>query len=189
MTILTRRFDEALLYASNIHGGQVRKGTSIPYLSHLLSVAALTMEHGGNEDQAIGALFHDAAEDCGGEPRLNDIRHRFGDPVGDIVRDCTDSWVEPKPPWRGRKEAYIASLASKPERSLLVSLADKTHNARAIVSDLNEIGERLWGRFSAGRDEVVWYYGRLADAFEGKTPQSLSRELRASVAAMRGSFG
>ena len=189
MTILTKRFDDALLYASYIHGGQVRKDTDIPYLSHLLSVAALTMEHGGNEDQAIGALFHDAAEDCGGEPRLTDIRRRFGDAVGDIVRDCTDSWVEPKPPWRARKEAYIASLAVKPESSLLVSLADKTHNARAIVSDLNEIGEKIWSRFRAGRDEVLWYYGTLADAFEGRTPASLSRELRSSVKLMQGSVG
>jgi len=187
MTILTRRFDDALLYASHIHGGQVRKGTSIPYLSHLLSVSALTMEHGGSEDQAIGALFHDAAEDCGGVPRLDDIRRRFGDTVGDIVRDCTDSWVEPKPPWRARKEAYIASLALKPETSLLVSLADKTHNARAIVSDFNEIGEKIWGRFRAGRDEVLWYYHTLAEAFEGRTPASLAREMRSSVNLMQGS--
>ena len=186
MTILTKKFDDALLYAGHIHGGQVRKGTAIPYVSHLLSVAALTMEHGGNEDQAIGALLHDAAEDCGGEPRLEDIRRRFGDPVGDIVRDCTDSWVEPKPPWRPRKEAYIASLALKPETSLLVSLADKTHNARSIVTDLDEIGDAIWNRFRAGRDEVVWYYRTLADAFQGRTPESLSRELRFSVDLMQG---
>ena len=187
MTILTRRFDDALVYASHIHGGQVRKGTAIPYFSHLLSVAALTMEHGGNEDQAIGALFHDAAEDCGGEPRLADIRRRFGDPVGDVVQDCTDSWVEPKPPWRARKEAYIASLALKPETSLLVSLADKTHNARTIVSDRNELGDKIWSRFRAGRDEVLWYYDTLADAFEGRTPKSLHRELRSAVRLMHGS--
>ncbi len=185
MTILTQRFDEAMIYASHIHGGQIRKGTPIPYLSHLLSVAALTMEHGGSEDQAIGALLHDAAEDCGGELRLQDIRHSFGDAVGDIVRDCTDSWVEPKPAWRERKEAYIASLATKPATSLLVSLADKTHNARAIVTDLREHGEVLWNRFQADRDGVLWYYGALADTFEGYGPKSLTRELRSSVEAMR----
>lgn len=184
MTLLTRRFDDALLYASHIHGGHLRKGTSIPYLSHLLSVSALTMEHGGDEDQAIGALLHDAAEDCGGEPRLRDIRLRFGEAVADIVSDCTDSWTEPKPPWRARKEAYLASIAHKPEASLLVSLADKTHNARAIAADLRESGDALWSRFSASPDETLWYYRSLAEAFGSRMPCALAGHLERSVMEM-----
>lgn len=185
MTILTNRFDDAFRYTSHIHGGHRRKGTTIPYISHLMSVAALTLEHGGNEDQAIAALLHDAAEDQGGQDRLNDIRHRFGDVVADIVEDCTDSWVEPKPDWRPRKEAYIAGIASKPNTSLLVSLADKTHNARAIVSDLRSYGHELWHRFTADRSGVLWYYQALADAFEASLPGALAWELQRNAEEMR----
>lgn len=184
MTRLTERFDQALVYASQIHREQPRKGTTIPYISHLMSAAALTLEHGGDEEQAIAALLHDAVEDCGGEERLADIRDRFGEGVAAIVADCTDSWTDPKPPWRERKEAYIASLANKPETSLLVSLADKTHNARCIVSDLEVVGDELWGRFSANRDEVVWYYRSLARRFAERLPGQLANELDRMVAAM-----
>mgnify|MGYP003951072389 CR=1 FL=1 len=168
MTFLTRRFDDALVYANTIHANQVRKGTAIPYVSHLLGVASLTLEHGGDEDQAIAALLHDAVEDCGGEERLKDIRSRFGAGVAMIVDHCTDSWEEPKPEWRPRKEKYVSAIAWKPARSLLVSLADKTHNAGAIVSDLYVVGEELWGRFTGRRDGTLWYYEALADAFEGR---------------------
>ena len=118
--MLTDRFGEALVLAHELHRAQRRKGTEIPYVSHLLSVSALVLEHGGDEDQAIAALLHDAAEDQGGAGTLAVIRQRFGDGVADIVSDCTDSWEEPKPDWRARKEAYIADLAMKPTRSLLV---------------------------------------------------------------------
>lgn len=184
MTQLTDRFDQAFLYASRIHGGHKRKGTSIPYLSHLMSVAALTLEHDGTEDQAIAALLHDAAEDCGGQERLDDIRAHFGDGVADIVADCTDSLLEKKPAWRGRKEAYLASLELKPDTSLLVSLADKTHNARAIVSDLHLEGEKLWERFRKPASETLWYYDRLAEFFERKRPCVLSIELQRAVNEM-----
>ena len=184
MTELSDRFDEALSYASRIHRDQKRKGTSIPYVSHLLAVASLTLQYGGDEDQAIGALLHDAAEDQGGEERLQDIRNRFGDRVADIVSDCTDSWVEPKPAWRARKEAYVADLAHKPAMSLLVSLADKTHNASAIVADLREHGDALWARFTGGRDGSLWYYRALSDGFAIHLPGPLADELARQVDAM-----
>jgi (p)ppGpp synthase/HD superfamily hydrolase len=122
---LTDRFDDALVYASRLHRKQTRKGSDTPYVAHLLAVCSLVIEHGGTEDQAIAALLHDAAEDQGGEPRLNEIRALYGAPVADIVADCTDAWTEPKPLWRPRKEAYLAALASKPSASLLVSLAEQ----------------------------------------------------------------
>ncbi len=183
--MLTDRFDDALSYASRIHRDQRRKGTDIPYVSHLLAVASLTLEHGGDEDQAIAALLHDAAEDQGGAERLADIEARFGQGVAAIVADCTDSWVEPRPPWRERKTAYVAALAGKPARSLLVSLADKTHNARAITADLRRHGDDLWPRFTGGAEGTLWYYGALARAFALALPCDLAEEFARTVAAMR----
>ena len=182
--MLTNRFDDALAYASRIHRDQRRKGTEIPYVSHLLAVDSLTLEHGGDEDQAIAALLHDAAEDQGGAERLADIEARFGPAVARIVHDCTDSWVEPKPDWRTRKEAYLAAIKHKSRASLLVSLADKTHNARAIVVDLRRHGEIVWSRFKAGRDGTLWYYAELASAFERHLPGPLAEELGRQVEAM-----
>ena len=127
--MLSERFDEAFCFAHRLHRGQTRKGTSVPYISHLMTVAALVVEHGGNEDQAIAALLHDAVEDQGGEETLIEIRATFGDAVARIVADCTDAWGEPKPRWAARKQAYLASLPGKPAASPLVSFADKTHNA------------------------------------------------------------
>ena len=132
---LTTRFDDAFSYARQLHQHQVRKGTTIPYISHLMAVSALVVEHGGNEDQAIAGLLHDAAEDQGGAQRLADIGARFGDAVSNIVAECTDAWTDPKPPFRPRKEAHLKALPNKPQVSLLVSLADKTHNAEAILFD------------------------------------------------------
>ena len=136
MTVLTDRFDEALAYASRLHRTQIRKGSEIPYVSHLLGVASIALENGANEDQAIAALLHDAVEDQGGAEQLETIRAKFGNTVAEMVDHCTDCDVEPKPPWRQRKEDYIDSLSHKPVSSLMVSLADKTHNASAIVTDL-----------------------------------------------------
>jgi (p)ppGpp synthase/HD superfamily hydrolase len=182
MTVLGPRFEEALIYALHLHAAQVRKGTAIPYASHLLSVAALALEAGATEDQAIAALLHDAVEDCGGRRQLEQIRRRFGDAVAAIVSDCTDAEITPKPPWRERKEAYIAALERKPRDSLLVSLADKTHNAEAIVEDLRELGDALWSRFTGGREGSLWYYSALAAAFErlvpGRGAARLSRAVR-----------
>jgi hypothetical protein len=117
--MLTARFDDGFLYAHRLHQSQTRKGTSIPYISHLITVSALVIEHGGNGDQAIGALLHDAAKDQGGAETLVKIRATFGEAVSAIVADCTDAWTEPKPPWRARKETYLAALPHKPPASLL----------------------------------------------------------------------
>ncbi len=182
--LLTERFDDALAFASALHRHQRRKGTAVPYVSHLMAVSGLVIEHGGTEDQAIAALLHDAAEDQGGEPTLRLIRDRYGDAVARIVADCTDAWTEPKPPWRRRKEDYIAALDGKPPSSLLVSLADKVHNARSIAADHAVLGDALWPRFTGGRDGTLWYYRALAEAFARLLPGRLAEELRASAAGM-----
>jgi (p)ppGpp synthase/HD superfamily hydrolase len=181
MTDLTERFGAALAYATAAHREQRRKGTDIPYVAHLLGVAAIALEIGADEDQAIAALLHDAVEDQGGLARLADIRARFGDDVAAMVADCTDTWEDPKPDWRPRKEGYIASLAKKPGRSLLVSLADKTHNARAIADDLAVHGAAVWDRFTGGRDGSLWYYAALAAAFQERMPGPGAQRLTAIV--------
>lgn len=180
--MLTSRFDDAFQYAHELHRDQRRKGTSIPYISHLMAVAGFVLEHGGSEDQGIAGLLHDAPEDQGGEATLREIRARFGDAVGDIVADCTDSWTDPKPPWRARKEAYIARLPHKAPDSLLVSLADKTHNAEAILWDYRKYGENLWSRFNGGADGTRWYYNALAEVFQVALPGALSGRLSQAVA-------
>jgi (p)ppGpp synthase/HD superfamily hydrolase len=180
--MLTDRFDEAFQYAHRLHRDQKRKGTSIPYISHLLTVAALVIEHGGDEDQAIAALLHDVAEDQGGKATLANVKARFGPVVAEIVSDCTDAWTEPKPEWRMRKEAYLAALPDKLERSLLVSLADKTHNAEAILFDYQALGDELWDRFNGGADGTRWYYAALARFFSDTMPGRLSDRLSRAVA-------
>ncbi|HYJ30182.1 MAG TPA: HD domain-containing protein [Allosphingosinicella sp.] len=183
--LLGKRFDEALVYASHIHGGQLRKGTSTPYLAHLLGVASLALESGADEDEAIAALLHDSVEDCGGAARLEDIRTRFGDRVAGIVADCSDSDTDPKPPWRQRKHDYLAALEAKPRSSLLVSLADKTHNAQAILADLHAHGDALWDRFTGGKEGSLWYYGALAQAFSRALPGPAADRLARLVEDMR----
>jgi len=159
------------------------QGTPIPYVSHLMTVAALVVEHGGNEDQAIAGLLHDAVEDQGGEPTLEEIRQRFGDGVAKIVADCSDAWGKPKPEWRARKEAYINKLPNKDSASLLVSLADKTHNARAILTDFRQIGDELWSRFTGGKEGTIWYYQTLSAIYDEVIPGPLARELAITVRA------
>jgi len=178
---LTPRFDDALVYASQLHRRQVRKGGAIPYVSHLLAVASIVLEHGGTEDEAIAALLHDAIEDAGGDVARQDIRKRFGDEVVAIVDGCTDAETIPKPPWRQRKEAYIAHLVGAGRSIRLVSAADKLHNARAILLDYLEHGESLWPRFNGGRDGTLWYYRALADEFRSVGESRLVRELNATV--------
>lgn len=182
--VLTKRFDEALAYAVDLHRGQPRKGTGVPYVSHLLAVAALVLEHGGSEDQAIAALLHDAVEDQGGKPTAEAIRARFGDLVADIVDGCTDTDVFPKPPWRERKEAYLARLRREPAHVRLVSAADKLHNARTMVTDLRILGPDLWKRFNAGRDETLWYLGALVEAFREAGSAPIVEELARTVAEL-----
>jgi (p)ppGpp synthase/HD superfamily hydrolase len=148
-----------------------------------MSVAALVVEHGGDEDQAIAGLLHDAAEDQGGEATLALVRARFGDGVAGIVADCTDAWVEPKPAWRPRKEEYLARLPRKPLRSLLVSLADKTHNAEAIAMDFRTHGDGLWRRFSGGAEGTRWYYRAISGIFLEAIPGPLAERCGRAVAS------
>ena len=164
--ILSQRFEDALVYAARLHAKQIRKGTTIPYVSHLLSVASIVLEHGGNEVEAIAALLHDAIEDQGGAETREEIRRRFGDAVASIVDGCTDAEVIPKPPWKERKEQYIARLSHASPSILLVSAADKLHNARAILGDYRALGENLWDRFNGGKEGTLWYYKSLVDAFK-----------------------
>ena len=147
-----------------------------------MTVSAIVVEHSGDEDQAVAALLHDAAEDQGGRKILEEIRQRFGDVVAEIVADCTDAWVEPKPEWRPRKAAYLGALPTKSPRSLLVSLADKTHNAEAILFDYRALGDSLWSRFNGGAVGTRWYYGALADVFSRILPGRLSDRLARAVA-------
>ena len=159
----TEKLDKALAYAADLHRDQVRKGTCVPYVTHLLAVAAIVGENGGTESEVIAALLHDAPEDAGGEPRLAEIRARFGDGVADIVAGCTDTHEDPKPPWRQRKEDYLALLSEAPTPVRLVSAADKLHNARSVLADYRTIGEGLWDRFNGGKAGTLWYYRAVAD--------------------------
>jgi GTP pyrophosphokinase len=179
---LTTRFDEAFRYAHEVHAEQTRKGSSAPYIGHLIGVASIVLDDGGGEDEAIAALLHDAPEDHGGRPRLEEIRSKFGDAVARIVEDCTDSWETPKPPWLERKKGYISHARHLPPPSLRVSAADKVHNSYAILRDLRNVGEEVWQRFSAGPDDVISYYESLVRAYReaggGKLVDELDRIVR-----------
>ena len=174
---LSPKFEEALVYATRIHGGQLRKKTQIPYIGHLLGVTAIAMEYGANETEAIAALLHDAVEDCGGIERLREIEKKFGGEVGKIVAGCTDSFETPKPPWRERKENYIAHLKTASASTRLVSAADKLHNTQAILHNLREEGDDVWHRFKAGKEGALWYYRSLVNAFREHGPNALVEEL------------
>jgi (p)ppGpp synthase/HD superfamily hydrolase len=183
-TVLTGRFERALDLAFELHHGQSRKGSGIPYFGHLLGVASIVIETGGSEDEAIAALLHDAAEDQGGHATVERIRAEFGDSVAEVVEECSDSFGEPKPPWRERKQAYLAGLEEASGAALAVSLADKLHNMRTIVVDYRAVGDRLWDRFNADRDDVLWYYRSLAAAFARLRPGPLATELSGAVAEL-----
>ena len=178
------RFDRALLFAKRKHEGQARKGTSTPYVAHLLGVAALVLEAGGDEDMAIAALLHDVVEDCGGPPMLREVRKRFGPRVANMVEGCTDAFVEPKPPWRERKEKYLQNLSKKDADTHVVSAADKVYNARAILLDYHEIGEAVWQRFSGKKDGTLWYYRELAKEFNRANVNRLGPELARVIAEL-----
>jgi (p)ppGpp synthase/HD superfamily hydrolase len=174
---LSRQFEKALTYATRIHGGQRRKKTRIPYIAHILGVAAIAMEYGADETEAIAALLHDAVEDCGGAKRLRDIERKFGKDVARIVEGCTDTDQTPKPPWLERKKAYVAHVRRAPMSTKLVSASDKLHNVRAILMDYRKEGEKLWSRFNRGKQGALWYYRALVSAFNGKRIQPLVQEL------------
>lgn len=178
---LSSRFDDALVFASRLHATQVRKGTGVPYVAHLLAVAGLVLEQGGDEDTAIAALLHDAIEDQGGAATREAIRARFGDWVTAIVDGCTDAETIPKPPWRARKEAYLAHLPAATGEVRLVSAADKLHNARTILADYRQRGEAVWERFNGGRAGTLWYYRALVSAFRSVEVTPLVEELDRTV--------
>lgn len=179
------RAQAALALANRLHGWQMRKGTNIPYVSHLLGTAALVLEYGGGETELIAALLHDAPEDCGGRPVLDAIRAQFGDDVAAIVEACTDSfempkppWFdEPRPPWEPRKRAYLAALPHHSASARLVACADKLHNARTILAEYRDIGEGVWTRFSTDTEKILWYYRALADEFMARGPLQMAEEL------------
>jgi (p)ppGpp synthase/HD superfamily hydrolase len=178
---LSWRFGAAMQIAFDFHRRQIRKGTSIPYIAHLMGVCALVLEAGGDEDQAIAALLHDAVEDQGGLSTLDTIRHVFGERVALAVESCSDSTASDpakKLPWRERKEQYLAHLRSANRDALIVAAADKLHNARAILSDYRELGDNLWARFNASGQDQLWYYRKLAEMLCGTSaPKVLVNEL------------
>lgn len=175
------RFERALVYAHRVHSGQERKGSGTAYVGHLLEVCGLVIAAGGDADQQIAALLHDAAEDQGGRERLDDVRAQFGKRVAAVVEGCSDTLETPKPPWRARKTAHIAHLREADPAVLLVSLADKVSNIRAIVADYRTGGESLWARFNPDADQR-WYYRELADLFLERYPCQLATELDLAVA-------
>jgi GTP pyrophosphokinase len=178
---VTDRFEQALVYAARLHRGQRRKGAGVPYVSHLLAVAALVLEHGGDEEEAIAALLHDTIEDVGGEAVVQEIRDRFGPRVLAIVEGCSDSDQVPKPPWRERKRAYIERLAGATPSVRLVCAADKLHNSRAVLEDYRRIGEELWTRFRGGREGTLWYYRAVTDTLLRLETTALVEELNRVV--------
>jgi (p)ppGpp synthase/HD superfamily hydrolase len=189
ITPLGARFERALVFATQKHAGQHRKGTTVPYVGHLLGVASLVLEAGGDEDLAIAALLHDVVEDCGGAPMLKEIRRRFGKRVAYVVEGCTDSDLTPKPPWLERKKAYIAHLRTADSDTRLVSAADKLYNVRSIVAAYREIGEKVWKRFLGKRDGTLWYYRALLDEFKRKQATPLIRELERAVIELEAVVG
>jgi (p)ppGpp synthase/HD superfamily hydrolase len=187
---LTPKFVKAMQYAAEKHATQTRKGSDIPYLGHLLSVAGFVIEADGTETEAIAALLHDAAEDQGGEATLTEIREKFGDEVAAIVGECSDTFETPKPPWRERKERYIRHLHDASDGAILVSLADKLHNARAILRDFLAHGDALWQRFSVeDPEEHLWYYRSLLDVYAQRTNSSMVDELREVIDALKHEIG
>jgi len=175
------RFDGAFLFAAEKHAAQTRKRTDVPYISHLMSVAALVLEAGGDEDQAIAALLHDVVEDCGGEPILEEVRGRFGDRVAKIVQGCTDAYAVPKPPWKQRKLDYLELLRSADDDIRLVSAADKLHNVRTILTDYRREGDSVWDRFSGRRDGTLWYYRAVLEVLRAGRPNRLVDDLQRVV--------
>ncbi len=184
--MLTDKIAQALALAVEAHDGQKRKGTSIPYIAHPMGVASIALDHGADEEQAIAALLHDAVED-GGVEYAERIRTKFGDRVADIVAGCTDGVPDAsgrKSPWQARKQAYLDHLQSASDDVLLVSSSDKLHNARAIVEDLLNIGQRVFDRFSASKEQTLWYYESLAQIFEARQTKT-AKAVRSAVDEMK----
>ncbi len=182
--LLTQRFTDALAYAARLHAGQTRKFTGAPYLAHLLNVTGLALEHGADEDEAIAALLHDAIEDQGGATTREEIRRRFGDRVTEIVDGCTDTDQTPKPPWRQRKEAYLAHLQTASSSVRLIAACDKLDNVRSLIAGYRQLGESLWERFRGGRDGTLWYHRRVVEILKEHGNHPLVADLDRAVAEL-----
>ena len=182
---LSSRFVDALAFAIKAHGHQARKGGDVTYVAHLLGVASLVLEAGGDEETAIAGLLHDCIEDT--DTTAQEIEVAFGPRVAAIVEACTDAHVRPKPPWRDRKERYVAHLRSRATSTdvLVVSRADKLHNARAILHDYRDVGDKLWSRFKEGPEQQLWYYDTLTGIFAERLPGTMTDELRRVVDELR----
>jgi (p)ppGpp synthase/HD superfamily hydrolase len=180
---------KAFRYAAAKHAGQTRKQTAVPYLSHLMAVTSLVLEGGGDEQMAIAALLHDVVEDCGGTPRLREVRRKFGARVAKIVQGCTDSFSDPKLPWIVRKEEYLKRLKHEDVETRLVSASDKLHNVRSVITDYRQDGESIWKRFSGGREGTLWYYRALSDEFQRRKPNRITRELALAVQELEKTTG
>lgn len=178
--LLSERFVKAVGLANDLHKGHLRKGTQIPYLSHLLAVASLVIESGGNEDETIAALLHDAVEDCGGAEAMKQIREHFGENVAAIVDGCTETDQKPKPPWKPRKDQYIEQIKTGSPSVRLVSCADKLHNVSSTLAEHRQVGEKIWEKFKVTKEETLWFYkaylGALRDS-EGNRPIFYELEL------------
>ncbi len=182
--LLSERFEEALLYAAQLHKSQLRKGTDIPYISHLLAVTALVLEDGGDEDEAISALLHDAVEDQGGVETRREILRRFGERVARIVDGCSDCTTLPKPPWQSRKEQHLAHLRTASPSVARVCAADKLHNARCMLADYRREGEAIWSKFTRGKRDILWYYRGTLKSLGGKASDRLLNDLARVVAEL-----
>lgn len=180
------KFVDALTCAVRVHDGQKRKGTEIPYVSHVLSVCALVLEDGGDEDEAIAALLHDTLEDCPDEVTASDLARRFGAPVAALVLACTDTPPDytggPKAEWPVRKAAYVTQIRAEKYPLCRIALADKLHNTRAMVLDQHRYGDEVWKRFNATKEQELKYHRALVEAFrEAEAPDYLVAELDSLV--------
>ena len=183
------RLQRAFRYAAEKHAGQTRKQSAVPYLSHLMAVASLVLEAGGDEDMAIAALLHDVVEDCGGMPRLREVRKQFGSRVAKMVEGCTDSFDEPKPEWVERKNGYLREVKHADVNTRLVSASDKLHNVRTILADYRQHGEGIWKRFTGKKEGTLWYYRALSDEYQRRSPNRITRELEIAVAELERAVG
>jgi len=171
------RIAEAIEMCVRVHAGQTRKGSGAPYVFHPLAVAGLVADAGGDEDQILAAILHDAVEDGGGEPVRAEIETRFGADVAAMVVAASDTDQTPKPPWRPRKEAFVSRIRNESPRVKLVVAADKVHNVQALRRDLESAGPEVWGRFNGGHEGTVWYYRAVAEALAEGWDHPLAREL------------
>jgi (p)ppGpp synthase/HD superfamily hydrolase len=183
------RLQRAFRYAAAKHDGQTRKKSAVPYLSHLMAVASLVLEAGGDEDMAMAALLHDVVEDCGGMPRLREIRKQFGPRVAKIVEGCTDSFGEPKPEWLVRKKDYLREVTHADAETRLVSASDKLHNVRTILADYRQHGEAIWTRFNGKKEGTLWYYRALCDEYQRRNRNRITLELAIAVEELERATG